>query len=289
MMKPTHPTRSLRANNYLWGLHRFALNTVRGRFDKLSSLILELKKVDSSLLPAKEWDYMLSTIDLFTASLSAEALHNVLKNALRLTETASLDSGAFNRMIETIRRLYDDLGVETAKYEQQSKNELRLIILRQLDRLHQNECKVQGLESPQERNEIFRQNYREFQKAHGVKEPFEKITIEDLTKFWDFYLFLAVEFNFLSHEFIPLHWLNIDDAVRTSIENRFCFVCGAPNAEIHHLDALGTRTKRNSDEEKDVRIVALCRKHHNEAHARGINEFQKQYRLTESTITRRTL
>lgn len=61
------------------------------------------------------------------------------------------------------------------------------------------------------------------------------------------------------------------------IKRRKCVVCGA-HADIHHIDAVGNRKRTVVDHSK-LRMIALCRKHHNEAHSMGNTNFCNKYRV----------
>jgi hypothetical protein len=47
-----------------------------------------------------------------------------------------------------------------------------------------------------------------------------------------------------------------------------CAICNK-KAEVHHVDVVGMGANRNKIVHLGMRAIALCRKHHNEAHTRG--------------------
>lgn len=49
------------------------------------------------------------------------------------------------------------------------------------------------------------------------------------------------------------------------LEHRKCAVCNAP-AEVHHVDRIGMGRDREAIVHVGLRAIALCWKHHNEAH-----------------------
>jgi hypothetical protein len=51
-----------------------------------------------------------------------------------------------------------------------------------------------------------------------------------------------------------------------------CSLCGKP-ADLHHVDAIGMGGDRNKTIHIGRRAIALCRTHHDEAHARGVETF----------------
>lgn len=59
--------------------------------------------------------------------------------------------------------------------------------------------------------------------------------------------------------------------------NRNCVICGKPNADIHHIDAVGMGRNRKKIDHTNKRVIALCWTHHNEAHNIGVKEFFKKY------------
>ena len=62
------------------------------------------------------------------------------------------------------------------------------------------------------------------------------------------------------------------------LEHRKCAICN-DKAEVHHLDAVGMGRDRNNIVHVGMNAIALCRKHHIQAHNMGKNEFLKQYHV----------
>ena len=56
------------------------------------------------------------------------------------------------------------------------------------------------------------------------------------------------------------------------LEQRRCAICNAP-ADVHHVDAVGMGRNRDKIIHEGMNAIALCRVHHNEAHARGRDFF----------------
>lgn len=52
------------------------------------------------------------------------------------------------------------------------------------------------------------------------------------------------------------------------LEHRKCAICNA-RAEVHHIDTVGMGNNRNSINHIGKEAIALCRKHHREAHTKG--------------------
>ena len=62
------------------------------------------------------------------------------------------------------------------------------------------------------------------------------------------------------------------------LENRKCAVCNS-KAEIHHVDTIGIGRNRNTIIHKGMNAIALCHKHHMEAHNIGKNTFFLKYHV----------
>lgn len=61
------------------------------------------------------------------------------------------------------------------------------------------------------------------------------------------------------------------------LEHRKCAVCNAP-ADVHHVDRVGIGRNREKISHLGMRAVALCRKHHQEAHS-GEKEFFEKHNI----------
>jgi hypothetical protein len=55
-------------------------------------------------------------------------------------------------------------------------------------------------------------------------------------------------------------------------------VCGE-NAEIHHEDVVGMGRNRKTINHLGMRVIALCRVHHTEAHSSGKTPFNERYHV----------
>ncbi len=71
------------------------------------------------------------------------------------------------------------------------------------------------------------------------------------------------------------------------IKHRKCAICGS-HADIHHIDAVGNRKRVNVDHSQ-LRLIALCRKHHNEAHNLGNTKFCSTHKVQGIKIDYETL
>lgn len=66
--------------------------------------------------------------------------------------------------------------------------------------------------------------------------------------------------------------------------NRNCVICGQPNSDLAHLEAVGRGMNRNKMNHYDKHVLALCRKHHTTQHQMGIKSFNDYYQLQNSWI-----
>jgi hypothetical protein len=61
---------------------------------------------------------------------------------------------------------------------------------------------------------------------------------------------------------------DIDKYLYSCLEHRKCAVCN-DRADVHHIDAIGMGRDRATINHCGMEAIALCRKHHQEAHTRG--------------------
>ena|SRR5699024_253189 len=66
--------------------------------------------------------------------------------------------------------------------------------------------------------------------------------------------------------------------------NRKCVICGKPNSDIAHLEAVGSGRDRRIHDHTNHHVLALCRRHHNEQHQVGIKTFNQTYHLENSWV-----
>jgi len=71
---------------------------------------------------------------------------------------------------------------------------------------------------------------------------------------------------------------DIEKYVNMCIKNKICAVCGAV-AEIHHVDSIGMGRDRKKHDDTEHKKIALCRKHHSEAHQIGWETFKRKYHV----------
>lgn len=109
----------------------------------------------------------------------------------------------------------------------------------------------------------------EFRLQNGL-EPFS-LSNCDMTTAKDYVNYL-IEFCF--NQNVPTRdtLLNRTDDISkylySCLEHRKCAVCN-DTADVHHIDAVGMGRDRNAIIHEGMEAIALCRKHHQEAHTRG--------------------
>lgn len=67
---------------------------------------------------------------------------------------------------------------------------------------------------------------------------------------------------------------------------RICVVCGR-RADLHHLDKIGMGNNRNKIDHVGLRVLPLCREHHNEIHNTGDDKFINKYILTPIVVDKK--
>ncbi|AXH73433.1 MAG: putative HNHc nuclease [Caudoviricetes sp.] len=89
--------------------------------------------------------------------------------------------------------------------------------------------------------------------------------------------------EFILREQVPLskryHYLLENDSFfYFSCKYRSCCVCGKPNAQIHHLKAIGNRKRKHTDHRK-FPMASACYEHHEKAHKLGEKKFIEIYKI----------
>jgi hypothetical protein len=70
---------------------------------------------------------------------------------------------------------------------------------------------------------------------------------------------------------------DLERYMRSCILARKCAICGAENADIHHVDTVGMGRNREKIDHEGLLAVCLCRKHHTECHTEGQRFFEKYH------------
>lgn len=66
--------------------------------------------------------------------------------------------------------------------------------------------------------------------------------------------------------------------------NRTCVICGSPNSDLAHYKAVGRGRNRNKINHYGNKVLALCRKHHNQQHDMGMSSFNKLHHLENAWV-----
>ena len=69
---------------------------------------------------------------------------------------------------------------------------------------------------------------------------------------------------------------------------RRCAVCGR-YADVHHVDAVGSGRNRNKVDHTKLRMIALCREHHQETHTIGWLTFRSKYHVEGILLNEKSL
>src|SRR5699024_6889441 len=66
--------------------------------------------------------------------------------------------------------------------------------------------------------------------------------------------------------------------------NRNCIICGKPNSDLAHREAVGSGRNRRTMSHHNHHVLALCRDHHNRQHQMGVDSFDRHYHLENSWL-----
>lgn len=96
--------------------------------------------------------------------------------------------------------------------------------------------------------------------------------------------FINVMIQFSIENGVPLNepGVNLTDDISKylyyCLKNKVCCICGRPKSDIHHVDAIGRRS-RNKVDDSEMRKMCLCRTHHQVAHQIGRERFENMYHV----------
>ena len=108
-----------------------------------------------------------------------------------------------------------------------------------------------------------------------------KCTTREYKVFMDWILDIYFETGVQS-ETNPKEYINDTERYMAGcIKHRVCAVCGEPGADIHHSldDRIGMGNNRKKTNNKGLKLVSLCRKHHTELHNGIEEEFYIKYKI----------
>lgn len=81
---------------------------------------------------------------------------------------------------------------------------------------------------------------------------------------------------------------DLDAYMFQCLKYRKCVVCG-DTAQVHHIDAVGNNDKRSLTDHRKKRLIALCWRHHGQAHKQGWKDFSEEYHLKGIYLDAQTL
>lgn len=96
--------------------------------------------------------------------------------------------------------------------------------------------------------------------------------------FINFILTFAIENDVPLSDFAINRTDDIDYYLYICLKHKRCCICGKPG-EIHHVDTIGMGNNRKLVDDSSYRKMCLCRMHHTVAHTRGIEDFEKMYKV----------
>lgn len=112
-------------------------------------------------------------------------------------------------------------------------------------------------------------------------------TVSEINKLLELVIDFMFEFNVPFKDGYELLPTNEAYYLFLCIKHRKCAICGS-SAQIHHIDAVGNR-KRVVVNHSLLRLIALCWKHHGEAHNLGNTNFCNKYKVQGIKIDYDTL
>lgn len=81
---------------------------------------------------------------------------------------------------------------------------------------------------------------------------------------------------------------DVESYVYSCLVNKKCCICGQ-HSDLHHCDHVGMGRNREEIVHEGMRVLPLCRKHHNEVHSLGQESFEEKYHLTGGIVLDKAL
>lgn len=87
---------------------------------------------------------------------------------------------------------------------------------------------------------------------------------------------------------VPLHEQceDIERYVYACLMHKTCAICGKRPADLHHFDQIGMGNSRVKMSHIGLRVISLCRVHHNTAHSKGKEWLTNDLHLTPIPLTK---
>ena len=134
------------------------------------------------------------------------------------------------------------------------------------------------------------------QGVESIKEEMKKTFLRSESNQWNSHFSLGDCSKELAAEFID--WLivfcfrngvqlseqprdsfsSIEAYVAATVKANVCAICGK-YGNVHHVDTYGMGSNRNKVDDSNKKKIALCNKHHREAHDNGWITFKKKYKV----------
>lgn len=97
-------------------------------------------------------------------------------------------------------------------------------------------------------------------------------------KFIEFILHVCFEWDVPLKDKTVVLAKEVNNYLYLCLRYRRCAVCGH-HADVHHVDAVGSGRNRNKVDHTKLRMIALCREHHQETHTIGWLTFRSKYHV----------
>ena len=81
---------------------------------------------------------------------------------------------------------------------------------------------------------------------------------------------------------------DVQDYIYACLIHKKCCICGQ-NADLHHVDAVGMGRDRTEIIHEGMKVLPLCREHHQEIHSKGTTEFLKFYHIDDGIPADKTI
>lgn len=76
---------------------------------------------------------------------------------------------------------------------------------------------------------------------------------------------------------------DVGDYIYACLESKRCCICGKPS-DLHHVDRVGMGNDRDEIIHEGMRVLPLCREHHNEAHSMPMDDFAYRYHIDDGIV-----
>lgn len=81
---------------------------------------------------------------------------------------------------------------------------------------------------------------------------------------------------------------DVQDYIYACLIHKKCCICGQ-NADLHHVDTVGMGRDRTEIIHEGLKVLPLCREHHQEIHSTGTTEFLKLYHIDDGIPADKTI